>query len=72
MYQPLISRCPETNAMVFSTPPEALAEQARQQARDAELEALKGLVAQLVAAQPKAVRTQLDAELLAVVTPQAG
>lgn len=70
-YQPIISRCPETNALVFATPPEVLAEQARQRERDADHLALVQLVSQLLAAQPKAVTKQLDPALLARFAPES-
>lgn len=68
LFQPLMSRCPETQAMVFSTPPEVVAEQARQAARDAESSALKALLGQVIAVLPDAYRAQLDPDLVAQVT----
>lgn len=66
-FHPTVSRCPETNALVFSTPVHILAEQERQVKRDQEHDGMKQLLSQLVLAQPKSVLSQVDPDLLALV-----
>jgi hypothetical protein len=69
LYQPLMTRCPETNAMVFSTPPEVQAELDCQAGRDADHQALKALLGQVLAALPEAVQAGLDPTLVASLVP---
>lgn len=65
--QPIVSRCPQTQALVFTPHPLAVAAEAKANKQEEENAALKKLLGQLVSAQSDTVRKKLDPELLAIL-----
>lgn len=64
-----VSRCPKTQALIFTKPSHVKAREAQMESIQQENAALKALMAQLVEALPKSTRGKLDEGFLAELNP---